>query len=838
LGEFTSTSHLFLSLSAQGKNPNLLKLVEYRELNSSIVCGNARFSALSHGLVRLEWSANGQFEHRPTVAVVNRPEPQPFKVISLANDQVLNLQTEFIQIVYQPDGQPFNDANLQINWQVDEQSGTWKPGDIDPQNLGGTFASLDVIHRNFFPTGVHPASVEKTYPYTQEFFYKLLISIHKTLRERGETTDFEQPPIWYLNRYRSEELPAQLQEFLQQWHHFPPGIISQSGYSVLNDSTSAAIAHGWLTSRADLNCQDWYFFAYGLNYAAALQDFVQLCGRIPMLPRWAFGIWFSRFAQMRDADYHKLVKQFDELALPLDVLMLDVDWHASGWCGWDWDRDLFPNPQGFLTWGHSVGLHFGANVHVEGVPPDDSQFPTLCAARALDPHDVKAGKVFAVKNPKVEWIFDTWHPENLGANKLNTTNPEDGWLLFNLAEREEARLFIQELHSPREEEGIDFWWIDGSNATHPGVNSQLWTNHLYFTHLEAKTNRRALILSRAGGIGSHRYPVQFSGDTYSHWEILQLLVDFTARAGNVGVAYWSHDLGGFFNHVPGVPTIDPELFVRWVQFGCFSPMVRLHSDHGQREPWAYGTWVLQAIRQAFHMRMQLVPYLYHLSRVAYDTGLPLCRSMYLVYPEDPQAYQVPTQYMLGDRLLVAPVVEAGGDRQVYLPSGVWWKRETNQSYPGNQHLHLWVPLNQVPVFVRAGTILPLSEVSLRVGTAPPRNLILEVYAGGDGELDFYEDDGESTIYQTEAGSRRLFTQEFSGDRYLLACEPVQGSYPGMLKERNFHIRWFGLAPGSKVEAIGVELSQINWVEQVLEVTLEAVPQSASWQLEVIPRPLT
>lgn len=808
-------------------------MVEYNELNGSIVCGNARFSALGDGLVRLEWSAAGQFEDRSTVAVLKRPEPVPFKAISVTNDGVLSLHTEYIHIVYRPDAKPFNDANLQIHWQTLKRSGRWTPSVVDTQNLGGTFTSLDVTHRNFYPTGVHPASVEKSYPYTQEFPYKSLISIHKTLRDRGETTDFEEPPIWYLERYRFQELPPELQEFLKQWHHFPPGIISQSGYSVLNDSASAVIDDNWLSER-DSNCQDWYFFAYGLDYAAALFDFVQLCGRIPMLPRWAFGIWFSQFAQINDTHYHELVKQFDELALPLDVVMLDVDWHGSGWCGWDWDRDLFPDPQAFLDWGHSIGLHFGANVHLEGVPPGDSQFQALCAARGLDPSDVRAGKVFAVKNPKVEWIFDTWHPDNIGANKLNTTDPEDGWLLFNLADQEEARLFMQVLHSPREEEGIDFWWIDGSNATHPGVNSQLWTNHVYFTHLEAKTNRRALILSRAGGIGSHRYPLQFSGDTYSHWEILQLLVDFTARAGNVGVAYWSNDLGGFFNHVLGVPTIDPELFVRWVQFGCFSPIVRLHSDHGQREPWAYGSRVLQAIRLAFQRRIQLVPYLYHLSRITYDTGLPLCRPMYLVYPEDPQAYQVPTQYFLGDRLLVAPVVEAGGYRQVYLPSGVWWQRETNQSYPGNQHLHLWVPLNQVPVFVRAGTILPLGEVSLRVGTAPPTSLILELYAGAEGELDFYEDDGESATYRTDPGSCRLFTQRFSTHRHLLTCEPVRGSYHGMPKQRNFRIRWIGLALGSQVEAIGVEVSHMNWVEQVLEVTLVAVPQSASWQLVVIP----
>jgi alpha-glucosidase (family GH31 glycosyl hydrolase) len=333
-------------------------------------------------------------------------------------------------------------------------------------------------------------------------------------------------------------------------------------------------------------------------------------------------------------------------------------------------------------------------------------------------------------------------------------------------------------------------------------------------------------------MGSHRYPVQFSADTYSHWEVLKFLVDFTARAGNVGVSYWSHDLGGFFGHVPGVPIIDPELFVRWLQFGCFCPIVRFHSDHGRREPWNYGQWVLNAVRKALQLRMQLVPYLYHLSRVAYETGLPLCRPLYLAYPEDEEAYQVTTEFLLGDQLLVAPVVEPGGYRSVYLPAGGWWERATGQFYSGVQHLNLYAPLDRIPAFVRAGAILPLSEFSRRVGTAPPQTLILEVYAGGEGELDFYEDDGESTAYRSEAGSRRRFTQRCEGNSYILTCEPVQGSYPGMPKERTFRILWTGLVSGSQVEATGVEIREQEWVGDVLSLTLESLPQNWLWSITV------
>lgn len=234
------------------------------------------------------------------------------------------------------------------------------------------------------------------------------------------------------------------------------------------------------------------------------------------------------------------------------------------------------------------------------------------------------------------------------------------------------------------------------------------------------------------------------------------------------------------------------------------------------------------------MRSQLIPYLYHLTRVTYETGLPLCRPLYLAYPEDPEAYQVPTQFLLGEQLLVAPVVEPGGYRSVYLPDGGWWKRSQNQFYPESQELNLFALLNEVPVFVRAGAILPLSEVSRRVGTAPPEALILEVYTGASGELDFYEDDGESMSYRTDAGSRRRFTQQIEGDTHILTCEPVRGSYPGMPDELNFRILWTGLESGSQVEATGVEISEQNWVGEVLSLTLVAVPQMADWRIKVTP----
>jgi hypothetical protein len=254
--------------------------------------------------------------------------------------------------------------------------------------------------------------------------------------------------------------------------------------------------------------------------------------------------------------------------------------------------------------------------------------------------------------------------------------------------------------------------------------------------------------------------------------------------------------------------------------------------HGRREPWAYGRRVLEAIRRAFHSHVQFVPYFYHLSYIAHQKGLPLCRPLYLNYPEDEEAYQALTQYMLGDFVLVAPVVESGGNRSVYLPAGNWWERETGMPYSGSQHLNLFVPIDRVPVFVKSGSILPLQPVSLRVGNAPPNLLILEVYAGASGELDFYEDDGESLDYRSEGGSQRLLRLDSEGEYHRLSCDPVRGSYRRMPSERDFQIRWIGLKKVYRVEAQGVAIASRQWVGNRLEITLKSVLQTARWSIVV------
>jgi alpha-glucosidase (family GH31 glycosyl hydrolase) len=741
----------------------------------SFILGPARFTCLSPSLVRLEYATSPVkdgaldaycFEDRKTVQAYTRSSGIPWVAVEATTEKVV-LSTGVLTLTYTPNGHPFSPDNLHIAWEKGKRQGTWSPGQVDLENLGGTVTSLDMAQRHFLPEGVHPAGVGLDYPGAQTVLYAPTTAIHQKLRAQGEKTEFEKPPLWYLWQHRQEEWPETVKQTLREWQKCPPGILSAAGYFVLDDSQSALVDdQGALVEDLQRAGQDWYFFAYGHDYALALQDFVNLCGAVPMVPSWTFGVWFSVFGPLAAQDYQDLVDHFEGLDLPLDVLVIDVDWHDHGWCGWDWQKERFPDPKAFLHWVKAQGLHLTANVHIEGLPPTDSHFEGACSALGLDPNAVRAGEVFPVKNPTMNWIFDSWQADGGGVFIPTPEEQEVGWLLFNLAKSKEAHVFWDHLHRPLVEQGIDFWWIDGANAHAAGVHSQLWTNHVYYTHQQAQTQRRSLILSRTGGIGSHRYPVQFSADTFSHWEVLQFQVDYTARSGNVGVAYQSHDIGGFFGPQAGVGPIDPELFLRWVQFGALSPVFRLHSDHGQREPWAYGEKILRAVRQVLHLRARLLPYFYHLSWVCHQRGLPLCRPLYLHYPEDPKAYERSGTYLLGPDMLVAPVVEPGEDRQVYVPEGTWMRWQDGSYHAGPARLDLWVPLEEIPLFIRVGALIPMKNsqnASHHRSSPKPASVGVEFHCFGgtdqaEGFLDFYTDDEESLEGKD---GRKIITVRFS-----------------------------------------------------------------------------
>jgi alpha-glucosidase (family GH31 glycosyl hydrolase) len=361
--------------------------------------------------------------------------------------------------------------------------------------------------------------------------------------------------------------------------------------------------------------------------------------------------------------------------------------------------------------------------------------------------------------------------------------------------------------------GLDFWWIDGEAAGMEGLNAQMWTNRVYYDYAEKNTGKRAFVFSRYGGPGSHRYPAYFTGDCYSTWEVLKYQVPYTAKSGNVLMPFVTHDTGGFIGRLDD----NFELYARWVEFCALSPILRLHSIHENpiegnvRLPWNYGQKGIELCRKYFQLRYSLMPYMYTYCRIANETGLPLVRPMYLEHPEMKEAYEYEHQYYFGRELLVAPVVNKGdADGQavvkVYLPAGKWLDYFNGGEYEGGRVIEYKCPLNDVPLFVKAGAIIPMQEKMAYSSEKKVDPLIVNVYAGDGGKFDLYEDDGESLDYRDGEYAWTPMSFENNG-KCQIKIGPAKGKFKGQLRKRGYIIKLHDTAKPKSVKADGSEIAE-------------------------------
>ncbi|MCB9858745.1 MAG: DUF5110 domain-containing protein [Phycisphaerales bacterium] len=684
--------------------------------------GNARFTCLADGIIRMEYDANRRFEDRPTLAFIHRDRRSAFLDVSteasLAGPaSILRLTTPRLTLTYVNNGEPFNATNLTVQFMMNGEKVTWRPCADAGGNLLGTYRTLDGI---------------------------------------SGATDL------------------------------PEGLLSRDGWAIVDESDSVVLEPRrdrlWPAPRNNGDAIDWYIFAYGHDYKAALADFTAVTGRVPLPPRYAFGTWWSRYWAYSADELRTLVNEFDANKVPLDVLVIDMDWHLDGWTGYTWNRKYFPDPDGFLKEMHHRGLKTTLNLHpADGVGKHEAQFAEMCKAMGLDPE----------KTDRIP--FDSTDPTFVDA-------------YFNV------------LHHPLEKQGIDFWWMDwqqGAETKVAGLDPLPWLNYLHWTDMARRakeTGRRPLIFSRWGGLGNHRYQIGFSGDTFCNWQSLAFQPFFTATAGNVGFGYWSHDIGG---HQPG--RVDPELYARWIQFGAMSPILRTHTTknpEAERRIWKFPAEAYDAAKKAFQLRYHLIPYIYTAARECFDTGLPICRPLYYEWPELSEAYARDAGYLFGDALLVAPVVRPADPASgmtpvtVWLPPGRWRNGFTGRVYNGPTQARLLVPLDEMPIFVREGRAIPAMPVRTRLGEAPIETLVVHVFHQAKDRTStasVYEDDNISDAYRDGAFSRQTITTKGDDDDLDIDISGATGGYSGMPLSRRYEIRVEDSWPPKEVKVDDEEL---------------------------------
>jgi len=524
------------------------------------------------------------------------------------------------------------------------------------------------------------------------------------------------------------------------------GLLDQAGWRLLDDSQSAVwTQNGWVTPRPrDGDVQDGYLFAYGHDYSAALQEFEELTGPAPLLPRDVFGVWYSDYTPYSSADIeHSIYPAFVANHVPLNTLSLDTDWKApNNWNGWEWNASLFPEPRSFLTWAQQRGIDVTLNVH-SSIEDNDPALPraerTAGGSLASSSCDYGSCKV--------------WDWSSVRQAESNFT-----------------------LQQPFEQEGTSFWWLDwccdDSVASMSGVTPDWWIDHLYAQEM---TNRgeRGFVLARIGGSNgepeevypagpwsAHTTGIAFTGDAWGTWNTLAAEIALTPAESTIGEPYVSDDIGSYLGPPPTQSGADPpDLYDRWVQFGTFQPILRLHSNDEDRLPWQYPQPV-QGITESFlRLREALVPNTYTLAEESHRTGLPMTRPLYLDDPGDPAAYDHPDEYLYGPDVLVAPVTTPGDSPTVtvWFPPGRWIDYFTGAAFTGPGTASLAVPLSQMPVFVRAGGIIP--EQSGTGTTADPdASLVIRAYAGAAGSFDLYDDVGSGLGYtQGESADTELST---------------------------------------------------------------------------------
>ncbi|WEH43751.1 TIM-barrel domain-containing protein [Streptomyces sp. AM 2-1-1] len=608
-----------------------------------------------------------------------------------------------------------------------------------------------------------------------------------------------------------------------------PGLLSRDGWYLLDDTPSALYDPESKKvrprpARGGAPYQDGYLFGYGHDYKRGLTDLATLTGPPALLPTWAYGVWYSEYIDRTAADYQdEILPAFRAEGVPLDVLVTDTDFKAGDtWRGWEIDPAKFPDAKGFFDWSEAQGLHNTLNTH-PSIQGSDPQF-----ARA----------------------------QATARGKLVKGGCRADCYVFDFGDADQLRAYM-DLHRTMDEQGVDFWWLDwccdASQSSLAGVTPDAWINQQYADD-SARAVGRGFVLSRAygslqaGGYSGQqalptgpwadkRSTVHFTGDTASTWGTLRFEVGYTpGESAATGMASITHDIGGH-NDTTGLPgaeegthKLPDDLYARWVQFGTFQPVDRLHSNHSDRLPWQYGPAARKSADAFLNLRENLVPYTYTLAEEANRTGVPIVRPAYLEYPEEQAAYAAAgSEYFYGSDVLVAPVTTPGesATTPVWFPPGRWTDYFTGATYTGGEGgttRDVTTTLDTMPVFIRSGGIMPTRSENVTDNARNPlTDVTLSVAAGASGSYTLYEDDGTTATGKVRSATTAVSYRE-KGSLRTVTVAGTKGSYDGQVKNRRWTLSLLGTthAP-TEVTARGKRLARdaYTWDEAtgVLTVTL-------------------
>jgi len=592
------------------------------------------------------------------------------------------------------------------------------------------------------------------------------------------------------------------------------GIVSRNGVAMLNDGKSLVIGEDGLPKPREYKQTDDYFFAYGNDYINAVRDYFKLTGFAPLIPRFALGNWWSRYKAYTQEEYLTLMQRFINSKIPITVATVDMDWHwvdvkkrfgkeaaknshcytvkekffdittDGGWTGYSWNTELFPNPQEFLKNLHDNGFKVTLNLHpATGIRFFEDCYNDFAKFMGDDPKEKKQYQ-------------------------------------FDITDKKFIEAYFSIVHKPLQDMGVDFWWIDwqqGNKTNIPGLDPLWALNHYHSLDIARDGKRRPLTLSRFAGAGSHRYPLGFSGDTFQNWKVLDFQPYFTSTATNIGYTWWSHDIGG---HYKGKK--DDELYLRWVQLGVFSPIMRLHSVSNEfmgKEPWKYSKSVETVVSDFMRLRHRMLPYLYTMNYRTHTDGRAICEPMYYEYPNCDEAYNCKNEYRFGSELIVAPITEPKNKNtllagtKAWIPEGRYTDIFNNRIYNGPMSIKLFRDDSSIPVLAKEGAIIPLATNGEDNSFENPESLEILVYRGNNS-FSMYEDDGETKEFENGKFAFTDFAVFEKGDTIEFNINSVRGDKSVVPNVRNYTLSFRDIVDANVI-------ATVNGVEKECEISKDS-----------------
>jgi alpha-D-xyloside xylohydrolase len=583
-----------------------------------------------------------------------------------------------------------------------------------------------------------------------------------------------------------------------------PVLLSSKGYALFWDNPAVTNID---VGKADSHAVQWvseagggvdYYFLAGPEPDEAIAEYRWLTGKAPLFPLWAWGFWQSRERYKTQAEILEVAGEYRKRGIPFDAIIqdwqywppLDQQTAQGGWGSHEFDPTRYPNPKEMVETLHNEHVHFMVVSWAKfDVTNNGISIRNLRELEAVN----------GVFDPAIPYVFPPgrgkWYdPFNAEARKVY------------------ANQIMKDLFSL----GVDAWWLDASEPelsgnwgefrtfqTAMGSGAQVF-NAYPLEHTRAvsegqravSSDKRVFILTRSAFAGQQRNAaVTWSGDIRASWSVLQEQIPAGLNFVASGVPYWNTDIGGFFGSNPDDPKFC-ELFTRWFQFGAFTPMFRVHGTDKPKEVWRFDPETQRILIDSIKLRYHLLPYIYSVSWMVMNGGYTMMRPLVMDYRDDLAARKIGDQFMFGPAILVDPVTHPGvNDREVYLPKGdKWFDFWTGKAFGGGERIDAPAPITRIPLYVRAGSILPYGpavEYASQMLDAP---IELRVYPGADGSFTLYDDAGDGYAY--EHGEYSTIPLQWSDKDATLTIGARLGSFPGMQTGRTFRVVLVKPAHGS------------------------------------------